>query len=254
MSDGFATIEFHSRKSRIQSAAPLEEVGEIEPKTASWRAHHGPMTMRNAPSARRPARTLIAWRSSTRVQERVPRRARSTRTRSASQIMPSVPPSSTPSLRVSASTPARKPASTKPRPSPRRPRDAAQSVAGDERHGDRECLGLGHEHGDRAGNGDEDARGPGRVRGAPGIASDRPRERRRQRADQQARERAREGRGTKERDERRLEEARERQPVRVRRDWQRRDIRDARADLGEDPDEVDVQAVDPTRSTAPTST
>src|SRR4051794_33590526 len=58
-SDGLAVIEFHSAMFRIQSATPVDDVGEIEPKTASCRAHHGPMTTMNNANAATPARTEI---------------------------------------------------------------------------------------------------------------------------------------------------------------------------------------------------
>src|SRR5258707_14887377 len=83
-SDGWAVIEFHSWMFRIQSAAPFEDVGEIEPNTDSWRAHHGPMTTMNSANAAMPAMSEIGGRSSTWLHEPCPRRARHQRTRSAS--------------------------------------------------------------------------------------------------------------------------------------------------------------------------
>src|SRR5215210_4406205 len=41
---GTIVIEFHSSMFRIHSALPDDAVGEIEPKTASCRDHHGAIT------------------------------------------------------------------------------------------------------------------------------------------------------------------------------------------------------------------
>src|SRR6185503_18253758 len=60
---GSTVIEFHSEICRIQRAAPDADVGEIEPKTAIWRAHHGPITTRNRASAATPARIEMGSRS-----------------------------------------------------------------------------------------------------------------------------------------------------------------------------------------------
>src|SRR5579862_4667706 len=119
---GWAVIEFHSEMLRSHRAAPLEEVGEIEPNVASWRAHQGPITTKNPTSARNPANHEIGWRSSTWLQPRPPRRARHQRTRSASHTRPTAPASRTPSLRARDARPARNPATANDRPSPRRPR------------------------------------------------------------------------------------------------------------------------------------
>ncbi len=56
---GSTVIEFHSEIWRIQSAAPVDDVGEIEPKTSSWRNHHGPITSMNSAKAATAARTVI---------------------------------------------------------------------------------------------------------------------------------------------------------------------------------------------------
>ena len=122
-------IEFHSWIVRIQSAAPFDEVGEIEPKTSSWRSHHGPMTSMNRANAPMPARTEIGGRSSMRVHDRVPRRARHERSRSASQTSPIAPPSRMPSLRASVARPASRPAIANERESPFSPRAVSHSVA-----------------------------------------------------------------------------------------------------------------------------
>ena len=127
--EGSAVIEFHSLMVRIQRAAPLDDVGEIEPNTASWRAHHGPMTTRKRPRAATPARIEIGWRSSTWLQARRPRCARQPRTRSASQTRPIAPASRMPSLRASVARPASSPAIANDRPSPLRPRAVSHSVA-----------------------------------------------------------------------------------------------------------------------------
>ena len=43
-SDGSAVMLFHSWIVRIQSALPLDVVGEIEPNVSSWRTNHGTIT------------------------------------------------------------------------------------------------------------------------------------------------------------------------------------------------------------------
>ena len=113
----------------------------------------------------------------------------------------------------------------------------------DERVEDREVLGLGQKDGDGARDGADDARrraddGPG-----AGVTRDEPRQGRDQRADEDARQGVRQRRRAEDGDERRLDEAREREPVGVRGDREDRRIREPVADLGEDPDEVDVQPV-----------
>ncbi len=47
---GWPTIEFISASERIHRIRPDADDGEIEPKTVSWRAHHGAITSRNSPS------------------------------------------------------------------------------------------------------------------------------------------------------------------------------------------------------------
>src|SRR6185295_2709618 len=71
--DGSAVIEFHSLIVRIHRAAPDDDVGETEPNTSSWRAHHGPITSMNRANAATPARIEMGARSSTCDQARRPR-------------------------------------------------------------------------------------------------------------------------------------------------------------------------------------
>ena len=198
---GLAVIEFHSEMSRIQSAAPLADVGEIEPKTASWRAHHGPMTRRNSASGGhagedrdRRAIVDVAPGAPARDARAAPER------RSASQMSPIEPARRTPSLRASVASPASRPAIANDRPSPLRPRAVSHSVAGDERMEDREVLGLGHEHGGGARDRGDHAGRRGHDRAGAGVPGDDPRQRRHERADEHAGQGARErrsGRGAR---------------------------------------------------------
>ena len=108
---------------------------------------------------------------------------------------------------------------------------------------DREVFGLGHE--DRGGgrDGRENAGRDRDQRLGAGVPGDGPGQRCRERSDQHQRQRRSQRRGSKDRDERHLNEACQRQPVRVRWNRERRDIGDAVAHLREDPDEVHVEAV-----------
>ena len=186
----------------------------------------------------------MGGRSSTRLHERWPRRARHQRSRSASHTSPIAPASRIPSLRASVARPASSPASANERPSPLSPRAVQPERRRHERMEDREVLRLGHEDGRGAGDRRQHARRDADDRARAGVAGDEPGQRRGERADQDATAaRSATAVGPRSGDERRLDEARERQPVRVRRDRQHRGCGQVVADLGEDPDEVDVQAV-----------
>ena len=126
---GSTVIEFHSEIWRIHRAAPDADVGEMEPKTATWRNHHGPMTSMNRPKAARAAKSEIGDRSSTLDHDRRPRRFRRNRSRSASQTRAIAPARRMPSFRASVARPARRPAKANDRPSPLSPRAVSHRVA-----------------------------------------------------------------------------------------------------------------------------
>ena len=233
-------IEFHSPMSRMNSTLPDAVDGESEPNVASCRAYQGA----TASSEQRD-----------RAERRDERDARRARRRS--------PPNAD--------------ASAEPVPQPdgaqdrehedavvaRQRRDAGEQARGDERAaapaqaaggepqrpGDerlvqREVVGLDHVHERQRRERDEDRpRRAATIRGAPASRAIDPGSGAAVApmsangiADANAV-------GPEEPDERHLDERGERHPVRVRRDRQDRVRRDRAADLGEDPDEVDVEAV-----------
>ena len=163
--------------------------------------------------------------------------------RSQTKTSPTASPRMNPSFRASDARPTRKPAPRTEPVLPFEPADRQPDRRGDERLEDREVLGLGHEH--RAGRGDrgEDAGADADDLEGAGVAGDEPGQRRGDRADQDGRDGRGEGRRAEERDERRLDERGQRQPVGIARDRQDRVGRDPVADLGEDPDEIEVQPV-----------
>ena len=232
-------IEFHSPMSRMNSTLPDAVDGESVPNVDEL-AQRTTAASRRRTARRRPAppRTAPA-----------PAAARPRRTRSASAAGPTATP------RRARPSPARRRcarASRCPRAAPR-PRTRARSPAARAPRGTaprrpaagraRSCP-AGPCTRTRARAARRGSPAPTcTIRGAPasraishasGAASD---------ADERERQRGREARLAQQPDERHLDERRQRHPVGVGRDRQDRVRRDRPADLGEDPDEVDVEAV-----------
>ena len=238
---------FHSPMSRMNRTLPDAVEGESDPKTASWRAHHGAITRTKSADAgdRRPERDGRGAATGRRA-----RRASGPRRR------PGRAPPGRAGRRCGKGSPAR-PAGRRPRtarPEPFRPRAAIHREPSDQRLVEREVVGL-----------DEVDRGEQRDRdqdpGADGAPGARPASRAIAQVSGAASEPmsangAAEAQATspKTRQERDLDHRRQRHPVRVRGDRQDRIGRDLAADLGEDPDEVDVEARDRRGGARATST
>ena len=129
---------------------------------------------------------------------------------------------------------------------PARPLETAGAEpegARDERLVEREVVRLDEVDRRQQRDRDEHARAGLHPGPRAGVAGDRPGQRSGERADQRERRRRCPGDVAEHDEERHLDERGERHPVRVRRDGQRRVGRDRAADLGEDPDEVDVEAL-----------
>ena len=120
---------FHSPMSRMNRTLPDVLDGESEPKTASWRAHHGAMTRTKTATAPTAAAHEIGRRRASPGLPSVARAARQERHRSHANTIPSAARTSNPSFRASVASPAKKPAATNARPEPRRPRAAIQKAA-----------------------------------------------------------------------------------------------------------------------------
>ena len=110
---------FHSEMSRMNRTLPDAVEGESDPKTSSWRIHHGTMTRANSPTHAAAAPNPMAGR-----REPADRQARQ---RSQAKARPSATRTSRPSLRDSVASPARRPAPANARPEPLRPRAPSQS-------------------------------------------------------------------------------------------------------------------------------
>ena len=121
---------FHSLMSRMKKTRPDVLEGEIEPKTASWRSHHGAMTRTNSPTQAMAAATGMAGRGLAAASSaRLRRDARRARHRSQIQARPSATRTSRPSFRDNVASPASKPASANERGDPLSPRAPIQSDA-----------------------------------------------------------------------------------------------------------------------------
>ena len=169
---------FHSPMSRMNRTLPDAVDGEMEPKTASWRSHHGAMTRTNSPTQATAADHGIALPAPAIPQEReaqggedeqavVPRQGRE---------------SGQEAGRREGTRRALEPAGTHP--------EGRQ----DERLVEGEVVGLDHVHDRHDGDRDEDAGTERDHARRAGIAGHRPGERCRQGADQGERQRRRPGR------------------------------------------------------------
>ena len=115
---------FHSPMSRMNRTLPEVVDGDSEPKTASWRIHHGAMTRRNTTTAPTAAANGMVGR-------RAPAE-RHARQRSNRKTTPSETRTNRPSFRANVARPANRPASRNERPgrpTPRRARAAIHSDA-----------------------------------------------------------------------------------------------------------------------------
>ena len=129
------------------------------------------------------------------------------------------------------------------------PRAALQAArrepqrAGDQRLVEREVVRLGHVHERQRRERRQDARAERDGVGCAGVAADLPGQRRRERTDQRERDGGGDRRGPEEPDERHLDDRCQGHPVGVGGDREDRVGGDRATDLGEDPDEVDVEPV-----------
>ena len=115
---------FHSPMSRMNRTLPEVVDGDSDPKTTSWRAHHGAMTRTKTATAPTAAANGIVGRRAPADRQARQRSNRKTTPREAS--------TNSPSLRASVARPANRPARTKEspgRPDPRSARAAIQSDA-----------------------------------------------------------------------------------------------------------------------------
>ena len=111
---------FHSPMSRMKKTLPDAVDGESEPKTISWRAHHGAMTTMNATTHATAAQSGMAG-------TRAPAE-RHARQRSHATASPRATRTSRPSFRDSVARPVSRPARTNDRGEPRSPRAPIQSA------------------------------------------------------------------------------------------------------------------------------
>ena len=217
---------FHSPMSRMKRTLPDAVDGESDPKTASWRTHHGAMTSAKSADARDGGRERDGRPGRTAAPARLDRQARQ---RSQAKASPSAARTSSPSLRDSVASPASSPARANARGEPlqaagahpeRRRRRAAGTARSCPAGPCTSATGPGSRSGSPA---------PiATVRSRAGVAGDRPGQRRRDGADQRERQRRRPGDVAEDRQERHLDDRRERHPVGVRRDRQDRVGRDRR--------------------------
>ena len=225
---------FHSAMSRMNRTLPDAVEGESDPKTSSWRDHHGTMTRANSPTHAAAAPNPMAGRRSRRSPgpPAIPGEGQAKRNQDEQAVV----------------------AGQRREPGeeacPRECATGALEAAGaeperanDERLVEREVVRLDQVHRREEREGDEHAGADRNQRARTRVARDGPRQRGRQRADQRERCRGRPCDVPEHGQEWHLDHGRERHPVSVRRDRQRRVGRDDAADLGEDPDEVDVEAL-----------
>ena len=240
---------FHSPMSRMKKTRPEVLEGERDPKTASWRSHHGAITSTNKPTQAMAAATGMAGRArlsgvgGTAPSEGAARLARQARQRSQTKARPRAASTSRPSLRDSVATPGEQPGQREGSGRAPEAASAHPQRGRDQRLVQREVVRLRHV-GQRQDRDRDEEPGADRDRAArAGVAGDRPGERSGGGADQ----REGQGRGpgdvTEQHQERHLDQRRQWHPVGVRRDRQDRLGRQDPADLGEDPDEVDVESL-----------
>ena len=120
-------------------AVPVEAVGEIDPKTASWRHHHGADDQEKSADAaggRRERRSRDARR-----------RPPGTRQRSMTKTSPTAAPSRNASLRAIDASPTSRPGRRRTPAVAAQPARREPQRRRDQRLEDREVLGLGHEDG-----------------------------------------------------------------------------------------------------------
>ena len=236
---------------RHRDAVPLADVADQQhlPEAVEARAsrtpragarHHGATTTRNRATQPTAARERDRGRPGRRPPDRqrapaVPQRTRGRR---------SPPARARRRCGRAWRAPTSRPASANVARSPRRPRAASHSAPATSGWKSAKLSGWAMNTSDSGRDGGQDAGADRDGRRRAGVPGDRPgRAARRAAPMQRERQRGRDRGRAEEPDERHLDERRERHPVRVRRDRQDRVGRDRAADLGEDPDEVDVEAV-----------
>ena len=199
---------FHSSIERMNRTFPEPDDGEIEPKTASWRASHGARTTRKRAKQATAAQAGIAGRRAPPLrQARQRSHAEGERQRRPDQH-PVVAGERREADEEAADGERAGVALEAPGAHPERP--------GDERLVEAEVVGLGHEDRARGRDRDEDPGAERHARARARVPRDRPGEGRRERAEERERERRRERRRSQEPDERHLDERREGHPVGVR--------------------------------------
>ena len=111
---------FHSSMERMKSTFPDADEGEMEPKTASWRANHGARTAMKSAKQATAAQRGIAGRREPPLRQAAQR--------SQAKASASAAPTRTPSLRASVARPTRSPPSANAARVPRSPRAPIQSA------------------------------------------------------------------------------------------------------------------------------
>ena len=227
---------FHSPMSRMNRTLPDVVDGDSEPKTASWRIHHGPMTRRNTATDADGRRERDG---------RAPGAGRAPRPPAIEQEDDAQRDEDEQAVVPGERREAGEQAGQDERaPGMRRPTKGTgrhPQRGDDQRLVEREVVGLRHVDGGQQRDRHEHARPDRHERSGARVPGDGPGQRRGDRADERERERRCPGDVTEDRQERDLDDRRQRHPVGVGRDRQGRDGRDLAADLGEDPDEVDVE-------------
>ncbi len=112
---------FHSSIERMKRTFPDADDGEIDPKTASWRASQGATTARKSAKHATAAQAGMAGRRAPRLRHAAQR--------SQAKAIARAAPTSTPSLRARVARPTSRPPRAKARALPRRPRAPIQSAA-----------------------------------------------------------------------------------------------------------------------------
>ena len=191
---------FHSSMERMKSTLPDADDGEIEPKTASWRANHGASTTRKSAKQATAAHRGIAGRREPPPRHAGPAIPREGKRERRAHEDPVVAGQGRQAHEEAAERERARVATQPARAHPER--------TGHQRLVEAEVVGLGHEDGGGQGDGHQDAGPHGNEAGGSRVAREGPRERRRQRAQEGERQRGGDRGGAEEPDERDLDDAR----------------------------------------------
>ena len=226
---------FHSENVRISRTLPVEDEGDRLPKTASWRANHGPAISRKSPAQANPAHDrdagapgAVAPPGSPAVDE---------------EEQPQRDPDQDPVGAGERCQCDQRPRNGEASAVAPQPASAQPERADHQRLVEPEVVGLRHERRREDRDRRQQAGAERDPLACPGVARERPRHRRGERAQQDERQRGCQRRRSQEPDEGHLDDRGQRHPVRVGRDGEDRVGGDLPPDLHEDPDEVDVESV-----------